>query len=59
MSLSGWQAQIDKINKKNKLKGLYEKIGRRVIEKGYLLEKYPDDPELQNILKEIEKAQNK
>lgn len=59
MSLSNWQAQVEKINKKNKLKWLYEKIGKLVADKGYLKDKYPEDPELQNILKEIEKTQNK
>lgn len=59
VSLSNWQAQVEKINKKNKLKWLYEKIGKLVADKGYLKDKYPEDPELQNILKEIEKTQNK
>ncbi len=58
MTLSNWQIQVEKINKKNKLKGLYEKVGKLVIDKGYLKNKYPDDPELQNILTEIEKTQN-
>lgn len=59
MSLSNWQAQVEKINKKNRLKGLYEKIGKLLTDKGYLTDKYPDDPELQTLLKEIEKIQNK
>jgi hypothetical protein len=59
VSLSNWEAQVEKINRKNRLKGLYEKIGKLVTDKGYLKDKYPDDPELQSILKEIEKAQNK
>ncbi len=59
MTLSNWQIQVEKINRKNKLKGLHEKIGKLVTDKGYLKDKYPDDLELQNILKEIEKVQNK
>ena len=53
-NLSSWQEKAKKLNKKNRLKLLYESLGKAVLEKGYLNE-IVDDPVIQEILKDIEK----
>lgn len=53
-NLSSWQEKADKLNKKNRLKLLHEKLGKTVLDKGYL-KKETNDPAIQEILKDIEK----
>jgi hypothetical protein len=53
-NLSSWQEKTDKLNKKNRLKLLYESLGKAVLEKGYLRGE-KDDPVIEGILKDIEK----
>ena len=53
-NLLSWQEKADKLNKKNRLKLLYESLGKAALEKGYLKEEM-DDPVIQEILKDIEK----